>query len=682
MSNVHPPSVTQELLEEKYQIAARTSLAKAQKAVNSRNFAPCPQGCPQAPLSPQTNLARQIIMIRKKIEILAPAKNLYQGMAAVNAGADAVYIGAHVFGARTNAANSLEDIAEMVRYAHLFKAKVLVAVNTILYDHELEACRQLIWELYNIGVDALIIQDMSILEMDLPPIVLHASTQANNRDAQHVKFLADAGIKRVVLARELNLNQIREIHEASAVDLEFFVTGALCVSFSGNCYMSVANGERSANRGSCAQNCRLPYQLIDGAGTTLIENSHLLSIKDLDLSNELPNLIRAGISSFKIEGRLKDIVYVKNNTSYLRKKLDTFLEAHPDQYQKASSGRTFYQFEPGLDRSFNRGYTDYFVNQRHAKIGSWESPKSKGQYIGKLLEIKANGYRIENCEHLSNGDGLYFVNEEGVGDGVLVNLIVNELVVPNELKRMPVGTDIYRNLDAEFNRMLEKENSAVRKIGVKMRFSETETGFLLHVVDEDGHACANALETPKEPAKNADGLLENIQRNLAKTGNTPFIADEVAVEFSQNWFLPNSKVNEIRRQTLEQLAELRIREYRREEHVLVKTEHPYPVKALDFTYNVSNKLARSFYQHHGVTDIEKAFELQWDPGKSRVMVTKYCVKYELGKCPRYQRETMGTRLAEPLTLKHGEIEYKLKFNCKPCEMEIWEKDAEFEMEED
>ncbi len=620
--------------------------------------------------------------MRKKIEILAPAKNLYQGMAAINAGADAVYIGAHLFGARTNATNSVEDIAEMVKYAHLFKAKVFVTVNTILYDNELDSCRQLIWDLYNIGVDALIIQDMGIMEMDLPPIVLHASTQANNRDAGHVKFLADAGIKRVVLARELNLDQMLDIHKASDVELEFFVSGALCVSFSGNCYMSVANGERSANRGSCAQNCRLPYQLIDGKGTTLIENSHLLSIKDLDLSNELPNLIKSGITSFKIEGRLKDIVYVKNNTSYLRKKLDTFLEAHDDQFEKASSGRTFYQFEPEMDRSFNRGYTDYFVNHRREKIGSWESPKSKGQYIGKLLEVKANGYQIENYELLNNGDGLHFINEQGEADGLQVNIIVNDLVVPNELKRMPAGTDIYRNLDAEFNRMLENENSAVRKIGVKLRLSETETGFCLDVLDEDGHSSFATLETPKEPAKNTEGLIENIQKNLSKTGNTPFIVDGIELNLSQNWFLPISKINEIRRAALEQLAAVRIRDYQREEHQIVKTEHPYPAKALDFTYNVSNKLARVFYKRHGVTDIEKAFELQWDPGKSRVMVTKYCVKYELGKCPRYQRETMGTKLAEPLTLKHGETEYKLKFNCKPCEMEIWEKDAELEIEAD
>lgn len=402
--------------------------------------------------------------MKKKVEILSPAKNLVQGMAAINAGADAVYIGAPQFGARSNATNSIEDIEELVKYAHLFKAQVFVVVNTILYDHELEDCKKLIHELYAIGVDALIVQDMAVLEMDLPPIVIHASTQANNRDPKHVKFLADAGMKRVVLARELNLDQIKDIQKATDVELEFFVSGALCVSFSGNCYMSIANGERSANRGSCAQNCRLPYNLVDGAGKTLIANSHLLSIKDLDLSDQLPNLIEAGVTSFKIEGRLKDMVYVKNNTSYLRKKLDAFLENN-DNYQKASSGRTFYNFDAEMDRSFNRGYTDYFVNKRTEKIGSWDSPKSQGQFIGKLVETKANGYIIENYEKLNNGDGLYFLNENNEPDGMQINIIVNNIVVPNSFKNIPIGTVIYRNSDAEFNRLVERDDSAIRKIG-------------------------------------------------------------------------------------------------------------------------------------------------------------------------------------------------------------------------
>lgn len=615
--------------------------------------------------------------MKKKIEILAPAKNLVQGIAAINAGADAVYIGAPLYGARTNATNSVEDIAEMVSYAHLFKAQVFVVLNTILYEKELEPCEKLIHELYAIGVDALIIQDMAILEMNLPPIIIHASTQANNRDPKHVKFLKDAGIQRVVLARELNLDQIKEIHEASDVELEFFVSGALCVSFSGNCYMSIANGERSANRGSCAQNCRLPYNLVDGTGTTLISNSHLLSIKDLDLSDQLPNLIEAGITSFKIEGRLKDIVYVKNNTSFLRRKLDSFLENN-DTFQKASSGKTFYSFEPEMDRSFNRGYTDYFVNKRKEKIGSWDTPKSQGQYIGKVLELKANGYVIENSDKLNNGDGLYFINEGGEADGAQINIIINNIVVPNTFKPLAIGTDIYRNSDAEFNKIVEKENSAVRKISVDLVFTETNEGFLLVATDEDGHTSMATLETDKEVAKNEASTLPNIKTNLAKTGNTPFIVENIEVSFSNNWFLPISKVNEIRRTVLEQLIDIRINEYHREEFQITKTDHPYPVKELDFTYNVSNHLARKFYKRHGVTEIEKAFEMQWDPGKSRVMVTKYCVKYELGKCARFQRDTMGEKVVEPLTLTHGENAYKLKFNCKPCEMEIWEKDADLE----
>lgn len=619
--------------------------------------------------------------MKKKVEILSPAKNLVQGIAAINAGADAVYIGAPQFGARSNATNSIEDIEELIHYAHLFKAQVFVVVNTILYDNELQDCKKLIHELYNIGVDALIVQDMAVLEMDLPPIVIHASTQANNRDPKHVKFLADAGIKRVVLARELNLDQIKDIQRATDVELEFFVSGALCVSFSGNCYMSIANGERSANRGSCAQNCRLPYNLVDGSGKTLIANSHLLSIKDLDLSDQLPNLIEAGVTSFKIEGRLKDMVYVKNNTSYLRKKLDSFLEGN-DQFQKASSGRTFYNFEAEMDRSFNRGYTDYFVNKRTKSIGSWDSPKSQGQLIGKVVETKANGYIIENYEKLNNGDGLCFLNENNEPDGMQINIIVNNIVVPNTFKTIAPGTTIYRNSDAEFNRLVERDDSAIRKIGVHLIFSETPSGFQLLAVDEDGHQSISVIEETKELAKNEGSTTPNIIKNLSKAGNTPFIVDDINVQFSQNWFLPISKVNDIRRIVLEQLIDIRIKEYHREEYQMTKTDHPYPVSQLDFTYNVSNQLAKDFYKRHAVTEIEKAFELQWDPGKSRVMVTKYCVKYELGKCARFQRDTMGEKVVEPLTLTHGDNAYKLKFNCKPCEMEIWEKDAELEYEDE
>ena len=619
----------------------------------------------------------------KKIEILAPAKDLIGGMAAINSGADAVYIGAPQFGARSNANNSIEDVAALVQYAHLFNAQVFVVMNTILYDNELETCRSMIWELYDIGVDALIIQDMAIMEMDLPPIVLHASTQSNNRDADKIKFLKDAGIKRVVLARELNLHQIKTIYDEANVELEFFVTGALCVSFSGNCYMSVANGERSANRGSCAQNCRLPYNLIDGNGETLIKNSHLLSIKDLDISEQIPNLIEAGIVSFKIEGRLKDVVYVKNNVSYLRQKLDSYLEGDGrGKYIKASSGTCTYTFDSSLNRTFNRGYTDYFVNERHSSIGSWETPKSKGQYIGKLIRTVGNAYEIENGELLNNGDGLCFINENNEADGIYVNKAENGKIYPNVLKEVKDGTFIYRNNDAAFIKIVEREDSAVRKLSTTLLLTETETGFELIATDEDGNVSTVTLEHAKEQTKTGESIEENIKTQLAKTGFTPYTANEINVMFSQNWFLPISKINEMRRTVYDQLTQIRLANYKREEHQIVKTSHPYPETKLDFMYNVSNKTARKFYERHGVTEIEKAFELQWDPGKSRVMTTKYCIKYELKKCPIHQKDIVGVKVKEPLVLKQAELEYKLKFNCKPCEMEIWEKDAEFEIEED
>uniref|UniRef100_UPI004048FB98 peptidase U32 family protein n=1 Tax=Flavobacterium sp. TaxID=239 RepID=UPI004048FB98 len=619
--------------------------------------------------------------MKKKIEILAPAKDLLHGIAAINSGADAVYIGSPQFGARSNAHNSIEDVAALVEYAHLYNAQVFVVINTILYDSELETCRQLIWKLYNVGVDALIIQDMAIMEMDLPPITLHASTQANNRDADKIKFLADAGIQRVVLARELNLHQIKEISTTTNVELEFFVTGALCVSFSGNCYMSVANGERSANRGSCAQNCRLPYNLIDGNGETLIKNSHLLSIKDFDVSNQIPNLVEAGVTSFKIEGRLKDMVYVKNNVSYLRQKLDSFLENNAS-YTKASSGTCTFSFDSALNKTFNRGYTDYFVNERHQSIGSWESPKSKGQLIGKLIKTVGNSYEIENGALLNNGDGLCFINENNEAEGIYVNKVENGIAYPNVLKSIKEGTLIYRNNDAAFIKLVEREDSAIRKISTTLLLTEIENGFELTATDEDGNVSTVSLFHAKEPTKNNLSIEENIATQLAKTGFTPYNADKINILFTQNWFLPISKINEMRRTVYEQLSAIRLKNYKRKEHQLVKTTHPYPETKLDFMYNVANKTARKFYERHGVTEIEKAFELQWDPGKSRVMTTKYCIKYELEKCPKYHKDTMETKLKEPLVLKQGELEYKLKFNCKPCEMEIWEKDAEFEIEED
>lgn len=615
--------------------------------------------------------------MQKKIELLAPAKDLTHGMAAINSGADAVYIGAPLFGARANASNSIADIDSLVKYAHQFRAKVFAAVNTIIYDSELESCRKMIFDLYNAGVDALIVQDMGILEMDLPPISLHASTQANNRSADKIQFLEKTGIKRVVLARELNLKQIKEISEATSVELEFFVSGALCVCYSGNCYLSASRGGRSANRGECAQSCRLPYNLVDCNGKTLISNTHLLSIKDLDISDQIPNLIEAGITSFKIEGRLKDLVYVKNNVSFLRKKIDAFLDGNKN-YLKASSGKSFFGFEPALNRSFNRGYSHYFVNGRNAKIGSWASPKSIGQFIGKLVQTKGNAYLIENGNKLNKGDGLCFINEKNEINGIRVNNVMDDLVVPNEMKIINKGTDIYRNNDLAFSKLVEREDSAVRKINIKLVLSESESGFQLFVKDEDGfETIANCIQA-KEKTKNNESVVENIKTQLCKTGNTPYVSEEIIFQFSENWFIPISKINELRRSALAQLSEIRSANYKREEFLNIKTSHPYPVTELDFTYNVANKLARKFYERHGAKKVGDAFELKSSPEKGCVMTTKYCIKYELDQCPKYHKNELQKKLNEPLLLSQGNNKYKLKFNCGDCEMELWEQNDEEE----
>ena len=615
--------------------------------------------------------------MQKKIELLAPAKDLTHGMAAINSGADAVYIGAPLFGARANASNSIADIESLVKYAHLYRAKVFAAVNTIIYYSELESCRKMIFDLYDAGVDALIIQDMGILEMDLPPISLHASTQANNRSIDKIQFLEKAGIKRVVLARELNLKQIKEISEATSVDLEFFVSGALCVCYSGNCYLSVSRGGRSANRGECAQSCRLPYNLVDSSGKILISNTHLLSIKDLDISDQIPNLIEAGITSFKIEGRLKDLVYVKNNVSFLRKKIDAFLDGNKN-YLKASSGKSFFSFEPALNRSFNRGYSTYFVNGRNAKIGSWVSPKSMGQFIGKLVQTKGNAYLIENGKKLNKGDGLCFINEKNEINGIQVNNVIDDLVVPNEMKIINNGTEIYRNNDLAFSKLVEREDSAVRKINTFLILSESESGFQLFVKDEDGfETIANCIHA-KEKTKNNESVVENIKTQLSKTGNTPYVPEEIIIRFSENWFIPISKINELRRSVLVHLSELRSANYKREEFQNTKTAHPYPVTELDFTYNVANKLARKFYERHGAKKIEDAFELQSAHAKGCVMTTKYCIKYELDQCPKYHKNELQKQLNEPLHLSQGNNKYKLKFNCSVCEMALWEQNGEGE----
>ena len=464
------------------------------------------------------------MILKRSIELLSPAKNLECGIAAIDHGADAVYIGAPKFGARASAGNSIEDIAQLVEYAHQFNARIYVTVNTILKDEELAETEQLIWELYRIHVDALIVQDMGITRLNIPPIPLHASTQMDNRTPEKVRFLAEAGFKQVVLARELSLEQIRSIHEACPdVPLEVFVHGALCVSFSGQCYASQACFNRSANRGECAQFCRLPFNLIDADGKEIMHEKHLLSLKDMSQSDLLEQMLDAGVTSFKIEGRLKDVDYVKNVTAYYRQKLDAILQRRTE-YRKASSGTSTYTFKPDLSKSFNRGFTHYFLEGRQPDIAQFNTPKAMGEEMGRVKEVRGNCITVARLKVFHNGDGLCYIDGEGHLQGFRVNRVEqNKLYLMTKLLMPKPGTKLYRNLDAEFAETLSKR-SAERKIAIAWEFYEIPVGFALSARDEDGNEATLSFPCEKQLAEKPQ--RENIIRQLSKLGNTIFAADE------------------------------------------------------------------------------------------------------------------------------------------------------------
>ncbi len=597
------------------------------------------------------------------IELLSPAKNLECGIAAVNHGADAVYIGASQFGARAAAGNSIEDIAELVKYAHQFRVKVLVALNTILTNDQLAEAEKLIWEIYNVGADALIIQDMGILKLNLPPIAIHASTQTDNRTAEKVKFLQDVGFSRVVLARELTIKQISEISSQTDVELEAFVHGALCVSYSGQCYMSQANCGRSANRGQCAQYCRLPYQLVDADDNILLKNKHLLSLKDLDQSDSLAEMLEAGVTSFKIEGRLKDVDYVKNITAYYRQKLDTIIE-QDSRYQRSSTGKTTIFFEPNPEKSFRRSSTDYFLHERHAGIIQPETPKSLGEPIGKVTYIGRNFFELHNGTLLNNGDGLCFINKHGDLTGFRVNRVERKQIFPADMPRMDIGVMLYRNQDQAFEKIL-KGKTAQRKVGVEILFKETTNGFAIQLTDEDGTSTSFETTCDKQPAQKPEAVNDNIKNQFSKLGNTIYEATDVQIEISSPWFFPASQLGEWRRQAIEKLDEVRanlyIRESKRE-----PISADFPLKQLSYLGNVSNKLAEEFYLDHGVETVMPGFELKAEEGVP-LMFSKHCIKFEMGWCPK---EGYKATFKEPLLLRNNDQEYKLTFDCKACEMRI------------
>jgi collagenase-like PrtC family protease len=542
---------------------------------------------------------------QRKIELLAPAKNLECGIAAIDHGADAVYIGAPKFGARAAAVNSLEDIAALVEYAHLYNARIYVTVNTILKDEELQETEKMIWALFRAGVDALIVQDMGITGLNLPPIPLHASTQMDNRTVEKVRFLADAGFRQVVLARELSLREISKIHEACPdVPLEIFVHGALCVSYSGQCYVSQACFGRSANRGECAQFCRLPFSLVDAEGRVIVKDKHLLSLKDLNQSDELEALLDAGASSFKIEGRLKDVSYVKNVTAAYRRKLDAIF-ARRKEYARASSGSCRYAFNPQLDKSFSRGFTHYYLHGRTKDVFSFDTPKSLGEEMGTMKEARGNYLTVAGLKSFNNGDGVCYIDEQGRLQGFRINRVEGNKLYPQEMPRIKPRTVLYRNFDQEFEKILARKSSE-RRIAVSVRLTDTPFGFALTLTDEDDNSVTLSLAREKEPARTPQE--ENLKTQLAKFGNTPFEAVRIDIDFAGNWFLPASVLADFRRQAVEKLISARRINYRRELFVLKPTAHAFPQSTLTYLGNVMNAQAVSFYAGHGVASIAPAFE--------------------------------------------------------------------------
>ena len=604
----------------------------------------------------------------RPIELLSPAKNLECGLAAVDHGADAVYIGAPRFGARAAAGNSPEDIARLVEYAHVYGVRIYVTVNTILKDEELAETERLIHDLYRIGVDALIVQDMGITRLHLPPIPLHASTQMDNRTPEKVRFLAEAGFRQVVLARELSLQEIRHIHEACPQTLlEVFVHGALCVSYSGQCYASQACFGRSANRGECAQFCRLPFSLVDADGKTMVRDKHLLSLKDLNQSDRLEQLLDAGASSLKIEGRLKDVAYVKNVTAAYRLRLDEILSRRPE-YVRSSSGSSRYTFTPQLDKSFSRGFTHYFLQGRGEDIASFDTPKSLGEEMGMLKEQRGHSFTVAGVKSFHNGDGICYLDGQGRLQGFRVNRVEDNRIFPaGEVPCIPPRTRLYRNFDQEFEKLLARK-SAERKIALRWALWETPQGFALSAEDEDGNRAARSFDYPKELARSPQDA--NLRVQLGKLGNTPFEAvGEMDIRFADNWFLPASVVTDWRRQVVDCLLQVRRIRYRREWQVWRPTAHAFPLSSLTYLGNVMNGEARRFYLDHGVATVAPAYEAQAVP-EAVLMFCRHCLRYSMGWCPTFQKKRSPYREPYYLVSSDGR-RFRLSFDCKNCQMKVY-----------
>lgn len=615
------------------------------------------------------------------VELLAPARNLATGLEALRHGADAVYIGGPAFGARSAAGNSVDDIRQLCDYAHTFGARVYVTLNTILYDDEIPEVERLVRELYDAGADALITQDLAFLAMDIPPIALHASTQMDNCTPERARFLEAAGYSQIVMARELSLPQIRAIHESTALPLEAFVHGALCVSYSGRCYASEYCFGRSANRGRCAQFCRLAFDLIDAKGDLLEHDKHLLSLRDMNRSADLEAMLDAGVRSFKIEGRLKDTAYVKNVTAHYRQALDAILQRRRHDYVRASRGVSTYTFRPELHKSFNRGFTNYLLKGRTRDLWNFHTPKSTGERIGIVSRVSARALYYKGDTDLSNGDGLVFINPQGKLEGFRANRVEGREIFPLKTPSVSVGDVLFRNEDRLWENILAAR-SAERKLPIAITLTADERHYILtarllsdthdaeHTPREDD---AFTMRFPAEVQRAERPQAENIRKNLSKLGDTPFLAAHVAIDLDYECFIPASVLATMRREfteaLLHQLRHTHIAQ-RPQRRAADDRAEALDLSATPFAYsaNVANATARQWLHHHGASQIDSAFELR-RPAEASLMTCRHCLRYSLGQCPR---ET-GRRpsWAEPLSLRLPDGRtFPLRFDCSRCEMHV------------
>lgn len=615
----------------------------------------------------------------RSIELLAPARDLETARAAIQHGADAIYIGAPRFGARAAAGVSLQDLRQLCQEAHIYGVRIYVALNTILYDDELEEVRQLIWDIYEAGADALIIQDMGITMMDLPPIPLHSSTQCDTVEPEDAQQLEALGFEQIVLARELNIEQIRRIREVTTKPLEVFVHGALCVSYSGRCYISQAFTGRSANRGACSQQCRLPYNLLDSRGKLIEEGKHLLSPKDLNRSQLLEQLLEVGVSSFKIEGRLKGISYVKNITAYYRKCLDAIIARYPEKYKRASLGRSTLKFEPNPIKSFNRGFTDYQMclpskHQSKPALLNPHTPKSQGEYIGTIKYSDKKTWQIKTNTRLANGDGLLYLTPDGEVGGINVNVSMGQgRITTARPTQIPIGSQVFRNHDKEWERLLSNP-TAERRLPIQIKLSATAERLTLQMTmcDAPSIVAQASCELSLELAKCFDA--ERLSGELSKLGDTIFVAEQVELFLGgEQYFVPLSILSSLRRQATERLMQLwqgYIQPCRSplssKMKDLDRSQLPSRAKFTpDYRANIANRLAAAHYRAMGYVEQEQAFELQGQAG-AYLMTTKHCIKHDLGYCPRQTKAVMP--YSEPLFLEQGGRRIRLEFDCQQCQM--------------